>query len=593
MPVPVDVLIALDFEATCDDDDACIATGVESLVPRTKQEIIEFPFVALNTKTLEIEQKVQHYVKPKNTPITAFCTELTGITSDTTDCGVSLAVSVQALVDYVEQQIIGKGRTFCLVTHGSWDLWVQLRREAPEKNINLPNWMMRYYDLRKLYKQWKTETGSRFFGKTSLPAICDVMNIPMMGRLHSGLDDSMMITSILRKILEANVGFGAPADWYAELDTFCKVQGRTVRIFSLPFYLTREKLDDCISAAVGCAPESSRMHVFSESLQFAGDAFVTMPDHKSALALVQETHVALGGRPILFQPATSDQVLEFVTLPFPQETVACNTESEIQKSAAYLRLDNLFWHCTLDDIDKWCIQQSGGQCPACVLMCCSADGKSTGSCYVQFNAAVPAAHVVNNEDRELMCRRTVAVRFADSSEIELAAVLGILVGLRINKPWSKAVVCSVSELTNVDKVNEIGGVYGTITSSSSHILPSTMDLRMRFLVSFEQHSEKLKILKDGKNRSLGYIFKDAIRPPPSPDVSLFVGGLSRDTTDQSLRAAFSRLGKVSYAKVRRDEIQISRGFGFVAVDQATAQSLVGTQLVIDGQRAYVKSRIPR
>jgi len=45
---------------------------------------------------------------------------------------------------------------------------------------------------------------------------------------------------------------------------------------------------------------------------------------------------------------------------------------------------------------------------------------------------------------------------------------------------------------------------------------------------------------------------------------LFVGGLSWDTNDQSLSAAFERFGPVTEAKVINDrETGRSRGFGFV------------------------------
>lgn len=57
---------------------------------------------------------------------------------------------------------------------------------------------------------------------------------------------------------------------------------------------------------------------------------------------------------------------------------------------------------------------------------------------------------------------------------------------------------------------------------------------------------------------------------------LFVGGLSWDTTDDSLREAFSRFGQVIEAKVVTDrDTGRSRGFGFVGfsdpADGASAQ----------------------
>ena len=48
---PYDVLICVDFEATCDE----LQNGrTELLVTRDQQEIIEFPWVVLDTASLEV-----------------------------------------------------------------------------------------------------------------------------------------------------------------------------------------------------------------------------------------------------------------------------------------------------------------------------------------------------------------------------------------------------------------------------------------------------------------------------------------------------------------------------------------------------------
>ena len=60
--------LVLDFEATC-------LQGMR-IEP---QEIIEFPCLRINAKTLEIEDKFQEYVKPVERPkLSPFCTKLTG-----------------------------------------------------------------------------------------------------------------------------------------------------------------------------------------------------------------------------------------------------------------------------------------------------------------------------------------------------------------------------------------------------------------------------------------------------------------------------------------------------------------------------------
>jgi RNA recognition motif-containing protein len=62
---------------------------------------------------------------------------------------------------------------------------------------------------------------------------------------------------------------------------------------------------------------------------------------------------------------------------------------------------------------------------------------------------------------------------------------------------------------------------------------------------------------------------------------LFVGGLSWDTSDQSLEAAFAQHGTVTEAKVILDrDTGRSRGFGFVTF--ADAQSARNAQTALDG-----------
>ncbi len=52
---------------------------------------------------------------------------------------------------------------------------------------------------------------------------------------------------------------------------------------------------------------------------------------------------------------------------------------------------------------------------------------------------------------------------------------------------------------------------------------------------------------------------------------LFVGGLSWNTTDDTLRTAFEKFGPVTEAKVINDrETGRSRGFGFVTFESADA-----------------------
>ena len=72
---------------------------------------------------------------------------------------------------------------------------------------------------------------------------------------------------------------------------------------------------------------------------------------------------------------------------------------------------------------------------------------------------------------------------------------------------------------------------------------------------------------------------------------LFVGNLSFDTTDESMKTAFSPFGNVVSSKVIRDrETKKSRGFGFVEFEDAnTADEAMGVmnEAEVDGRNIRV------
>ena len=78
---------------------------------------------------------------------------------------------------------------------------------------------------------------------------------------------------------------------------------------------------------------------------------------------------------------------------------------------------------------------------------------------------------------------------------------------------------------------------------------------------------------------------------------LYVGNLSYDTTDESLRDAFSKAGTVEEATVLKDQVSgRSRGFGFVTMaDDAGADNAIQTlnDQEIDGRKLKVNEARPK
>ena len=117
----LDLLLVLDFEATCQE------RGTPS-----PQEVIEFPCLALDAKTgllPEMESRFHRYVRPVAHPrLSAFCTELTGITQDVVDAGNDFSSTFSAFESWLA--VTTEGRSFAFVTCGDWDLKTMLRTQC-------------------------------------------------------------------------------------------------------------------------------------------------------------------------------------------------------------------------------------------------------------------------------------------------------------------------------------------------------------------------------------------------------------------------------------------------------------------------------
>ncbi|KFV03543.1 3'-5' exoribonuclease 1, partial [Pterocles gutturalis] len=104
-----DYICVVDFEATCEEGNP----------PEFIHEIIEFPIVLLNTRTLEIEDTFQQYVKPEINPeLSDFCINLTGITQDIVDKADTFPQVLQNVVEWMRQRELGTKYSYSILTDG-------------------------------------------------------------------------------------------------------------------------------------------------------------------------------------------------------------------------------------------------------------------------------------------------------------------------------------------------------------------------------------------------------------------------------------------------------------------------------------------
>ncbi|KAL3942371.1 MAG: hypothetical protein SGBAC_003437 [Bacillariaceae sp.] len=193
-----DYLVVVDFEATCNDSNG----GKNPCL--NPQEIIEFPAVLLNVKTGEVEDEFHHYILPDVHPkLSAFCSELTGITQETVDQGISLKnalhlhyewINSHNLTNDLESQEKDKSR-FLYVTCGDWDLKTCLPSQLAHHNQAVPQLFSNWVNLKKSY-------GNIYNRKArGMTAMLEDLGLKLEGRSHSGIDDSRNIARVCAQML--------------------------------------------------------------------------------------------------------------------------------------------------------------------------------------------------------------------------------------------------------------------------------------------------------------------------------------------------------------------------------------------------------
>lgn len=154
-----------------------------------QQEIVEIGIVEVDIKRDKIIKTQRILVKPENSEISKFCTELTGIKqSDVENEGIELRAANDILInDYNSKNSIWS-------SWGSYDKKHYIK-ECSLKKIDYP-FSIDYIDLQKKYSE-HLET-KRLYGVEN--ALFD-LNLKFEGKPHSALDDAYNTARILLNMI--------------------------------------------------------------------------------------------------------------------------------------------------------------------------------------------------------------------------------------------------------------------------------------------------------------------------------------------------------------------------------------------------------
>ncbi|XP_053433404.1 ERI1 exoribonuclease 3 isoform X6 [Nycticebus coucang] len=177
--------LVLDFEATCDKP---------QIHP---QEIIEFPILKLNGRTMEIESTFHMYVQPVVHPqLTPFCTELTGIIQAMVDGQPSLQQVLERVDEWMAKEgLLDPNVKSIFVTCGDWDLKVMLPGQCQYLGLPIADYFKQWINLKKAYS-----FAMGCWPKNGLLDMNKGLSLQHIGRPHSGIDDCKNIANIMKTL---------------------------------------------------------------------------------------------------------------------------------------------------------------------------------------------------------------------------------------------------------------------------------------------------------------------------------------------------------------------------------------------------------
>lgn len=184
--VKLDYYLVLDFEGVINKDQGC---------PNV-MEIIEFPVVKVNARTMETESIFHSYVQPLIHPkLNPFCTEITGITQDMVDGQPILPEVLRNLDAWMKSEgLLEKGVEFCFVTCGDWDLKSALPINCHYLKLQYADYLKQWINIKTYFQAIVGKKGS------GMKYMLHELGLPLDGRHHSGIDDSKNIVKILQEL---------------------------------------------------------------------------------------------------------------------------------------------------------------------------------------------------------------------------------------------------------------------------------------------------------------------------------------------------------------------------------------------------------
>lgn len=184
MGTKLDKVVVIDLEATCWD------TNKGEEVPEgCRREIIEIGIVLLNMETGKIELSDSIVVKPTQSWVSPYCTQLTGWTQEAVNKGIPFDNALNIL----KKKYGIKNRVWC--SWGDYDR-SQFQKQCGWDDIKYP-FSLTHINVKTLHGLMKGLSKGIGLGK----AIAGY-GWEFEGRAHNGLDDAKNVAKIFYKLMK-------------------------------------------------------------------------------------------------------------------------------------------------------------------------------------------------------------------------------------------------------------------------------------------------------------------------------------------------------------------------------------------------------
>ncbi|KAK7257188.1 hypothetical protein RIF29_30977 [Crotalaria pallida] len=167
-------------------------------------EILEFPVLMVNAKTMQVEDIFHRFVRPTKMSQQRINEYIEGkygkfgVDRVWHDTAIPFKEVIQQFEAWLMQHQLWKGGELnraAFVTCGNWDLKTKVPQQCEVSNIKLPPYFMEWINLKDVYLNFYCRKA------TGMTTMMRELQIPLLGSHHLGIDDTKNITRVLQHML--------------------------------------------------------------------------------------------------------------------------------------------------------------------------------------------------------------------------------------------------------------------------------------------------------------------------------------------------------------------------------------------------------